>query len=127
MLNNMNSTKDLYNIPGVEDLSCDTAAAVQGGAAMTLYRHINLKGDVLAKFDGGGVRWMSSNANNQASSVKITEGRWRFFSSPNWNPIGVEGGPGWVTLGRGTYNFTDIRNLIGGSLNDKISSFKRVS
>lgn len=128
MSNNMNRIKDIYNTPGVEDLSCDAAANIQGGRdyAMTLYRHIDSEGDKLAEFDGGGVRWMSSNANNQASSVRITEGRWRFFSSPNWNPVGVEGGPGWVTLGPGTHNFTDVRNLIGVSLNDKISSFKRV-
>lgn len=106
-------TNDIYNLSGVEDLSCDTAANIQGGAAMELYRHANLKGDRLAAFNGGGVRTMSSNANNQASSVRIREGKWAFYDLPFWN--------GWgrgVTLGPGTWNF------IG--LNDKISSLKRV-
>jgi hypothetical protein len=123
-MSNNNQAKDFYNVPDVEDLSYDTAANVQGGReyAMTLYRDINLQGDVLGQFDGGGLRRMSSNADNQASSVKITQGRWTFYNSPNWNPVG---NPGFVTLGLGTYNFTDIRNAIGVSLNDKVSSFRR--
>jgi Beta/Gamma crystallin len=101
---------------GIEDLSCNAAANVQGGAAMTLYRHANLQGDVLGSFNGGGLRSLSSNANDQISSVRITEGKWQFFSESNW--INVPFKKDTVTLGPGTRNFV--------RLNDKISSFRRV-
>jgi hypothetical protein len=97
----------------VEELDNQTSAAIQGGAAMTLYRHSNPSRDILGQFDGGGLRTLSSNANNQASSVRITEGKWKFYNFPYWNPLG-----GSVELGVGHWNFT--------GLNDKISSFKRV-
>lgn len=120
MSNKINQTKDFDNILDVEDLSCDTAANIQGGAAMELYRHPQLKGDRLAAFDGGGVRSMSGNANNQATSVRINEGRWQFFDLPGWpsilgRPIGRS-----VTLGRGTYDFRSY------NLDDRVSSFRRV-
>jgi hypothetical protein len=101
---------------GIEDLSCDAAANVQGGAAMTLYRHANRGGDVLGSFDGGGLRRMSSNANDQTSSVTITEGKWKFYDQSNWIDIPFVNDS--VVLGAGTYNFV--------GLNDKISSFRRV-
>jgi Beta/Gamma crystallin len=117
MSNTNNQVTSLDNAMfGIEDLSCDVAANVQGGAAMELYRHANLQGDRLAAFSGGGVRTMSSNANNQASSVKITSGKWKFYDLPNW--IDVPFRTDSVVLGAGTYNFV--------GLNDKISSFRRI-
>jgi Beta/Gamma crystallin len=101
---------------GIEDLSCNAADSVQGGAAMTLYRHANRQGDVLGSFNGGGLRTLSSNANNQISSVKITSGKWKFYDLSNW--IDVPFRTDSVVLGAGTYNFV--------GLNDKISSFRRV-
>ena len=113
----MLTTKKYFNqldaTLAVNELDNQTAAAIQGGAAMTLYRHANLTGDILAAFDGGGVRTMSSNANNQASSVRITEGKWRFYDLPYWNPLGRS-----VELGVGVWNFV--------GLNDKISSLRRI-
>lgn len=120
MVNSSNQEKELHLLSDVEDLPFDAAASIQGGAAMELYRHPNLKGDRLAAFDGGGVRSMSGNANNQATSVRIEEGRWQFFDLPGWpsifgRPIGRA-----VTLGRGTYDFRSFK------LDDRVSSFRRV-
>ena len=109
-----NQVKTLNNIAEVQELDNETAATIQGGVAMTLYRHANRKGDVLGEFNGGGLRRLSSNADNQASSVKITEGKWKFYNSPEWSPLG-----GSVELGVGNWNFA--------GLNDKVSSFRRVS
>jgi hypothetical protein len=109
----MLNTKQLDATLAVNELDNQTAAAIQGGAAMTLYRHANLTGDILAAFDGGGVRTMSSNADNQASSVRITEGKWKFYDLPYWVPLGQS-----VELGVGVWNFV--------GLNDKISSLRRI-
>ncbi len=118
MSNSNNQIKDIYNIPGVEDLSHDTAANIQGGRdyAMTLYRHVDLK-DVLGQFDGGGLRKLSSNADNQASSVRITEGKWKFYTRSNWVDLPFSNDT--VTLGKGDWNLNGF--------NDSISSFRRIS
>lgn len=104
-----------FEAPTFTELDDEVAATCSGGRdyAMTLYRHNDLQGDVLGQFDGGGLRTMSSNANNQASSVKITEGKWRFYNFPYWNRLG-----GSVELGVGSWNFNGF--------NDKTSSFRRI-
>jgi len=117
MFSSNNQTKSIYTPSDVEDLSYDTAANIQSDAAMTLYKHANFQGDRLAEFNGGGVRTMSSNADNQASSVIITEGTWSFYDSLFWL-FGRVKGKG-ITLGPGRYNFV--------GLNDKISSLHRAS
>ena len=113
----MLNTKEYFNqldaTLAVNEIDNETAATIQGGAAMTLYRH-GIGSEILGEFNGGGLRRLSTNANNQASSVKITAGKWKFYDYPEWNPLGAS-----VELGVGTWNFV--------GLNDKISSFKRVS
>jgi hypothetical protein len=116
MLKTKDDFQNLEATLAVKELDNQTAAAIQGGAAMTLYRHTNLGGDILAEFDGGGVRTMSSNANDQASSVTITEGEWAFYEDSEWNQLSI--GEDSVVLGVGSWNFS--------GLNDKISSFRRV-
>jgi hypothetical protein len=106
------SIQDLNQFAELQELSNETAATVQGGAAMHLYRHANFV-DQLGAFDGGGLRTLSSNANNQTSSIVINSGRWRFYNLPGWNVAG-----GYIDLGPGRYN---LRRF-----NDKISSFKRI-
>jgi len=112
MANINNQTKTLNDIADVQELSSETAATVQGGAALEVYRH------------AGGVDWLggfnfrtnqlSSNANNQISSVRVREGRWRFFNWPNRNRLG-----GFFEITKpGLYN-------IQGGWNDQISSLER--
>lgn len=114
--NSVNQTRSFYNILDVEDLPYNTAANIQGGAAMELYRHPNLKGDRLAAFDGGGLSKMSGNADNQATSVRITAGRWRFYALPGLARfIGKS-----VTLGPGVYDFRSFQ------MDDSVSAFTRV-
>jgi hypothetical protein len=116
MLNTKEYFQNLEATPAFQELDNQTAAAIQGGAAMTLYRHANLTGDILAEFNGGGVRTMSSNANDQASSVRITEGKWKFYDARYW--LDIPGAADTVELGVGNWNFV--------GLNDRISSFRRV-
>ena len=106
----MLNTKQLEATLAVNELDNQTAAAIQGGAALTVYRHANLQ-DKLGEFNGGGLRTLSSNANNQISSVEITAGKWNFYDLPHY-------------LGRSLQLGVGKWNIVG--LNDKISSFKRV-
>lgn len=99
----------------VQQLSDEVSAVVQGGGrALEAFRHANFV-DKLGEFDWGSSK-LSSNSNNQISSLKIHRGTWSFYDGYYY--LGRLG-----TLGPGSYSF--VSNV--GIRNDAISSLKRVA
>ena len=83
---------------------------MQGGYDLQVYRHANQK-DPLGEFNFGKDS-LSSNADNQISSITINAGRWRLYKLENYFGRYVE------YTKPGKYN-------IPSSFNDSISSIKR--
>ncbi|NJP09818.1 MAG: hypothetical protein HC866_10290 [Leptolyngbyaceae cyanobacterium RU_5_1] len=114
-----NQTQLLNNLSDVQELTDQTAAALQGGALMTAFEHDPSRdprgrGRVIAAFNFGSRPVISPRNNDQISSIRITGGVWEFFEHINF-------GGAKLTLGAGNWN-------LGGSWwNDKISSFRRVA
>lgn len=103
--------KQLFEgIPAVKELDDEVAAAIQGGYDLEVYRHANQK-DWLGGFNFG-TDGLSSNANNQISSIKVNAGRWKFFDWSNYL------GQSWTVSGPGTYNVPEW-------FNDRITSIRR--
>lgn len=110
----MLNTKEYFNqidttLP-VQEMDNETAAAIQGGYDLEVYRHANLK-DRLGSANYGWSR-LSSNANDQISSVRVNSGLWRFYEHANYK------GASFV-LGRGEWN-------VPSNFNDRISSIDQV-
>jgi hypothetical protein len=108
----MLNTKQVEATLAVEELDNEVAAAIQGGSALTLYRHAN-GNDWLGSFDTS-LSALSSNANDQISSVHVNYGSgWRFYEHANY--------------GGGFLDFTTpgLHNLPSW-FNDTISSWKRL-
>jgi len=106
-----NKKQILNNFPGVQELSDQRAAVIQGGFDLKIYRHGDQK-DKMASFNFG-IKQLASNSNNQTSSVYIRAGRWRFYNFSGWNSLG-----GFIERGPGKHNLPSW-------LNDKISSIQR--
>lgn len=97
-----------------QELTCEQAAAIQGGAIVTLYNDINFGGDALGSDTE--ISDMSFTAyNDLASSIVITEGTWAFYENANYQGISA-------SLGPGSYSW--VENV--GIPNDTISSFRRI-
>jgi hypothetical protein len=107
----MLNTKQVEATLAVEELDNEVAAGIQGGYDMKVYRHVN-SGDWLGSFNFG-KDVLSSDANNQISSVLVNAGRWRFFEYPNYL------GRFWTVTTQGEHN-------VPSWLNDKISSIRRI-
>lgn len=112
----MLSTKENFNqletTLCVQELDNETAATIQGGWALEVYRHANLT-DKLGSFNQRSPG-LSSNSNDQISGFNINAGTWRFYEHANYKGAYLELGPGrW--------------HLAGHSFNDRISSLKRVA
>jgi hypothetical protein len=114
-MSNINSQAQSFLMASaVQELSNETAAAVQGGGrALEVFRHANF-GDKLGEFDWGSSK-LNSNANNQISSMVIHRGSWRFYDGYYYTFRLGE-------LGPGRYSF--VENV--GIRNDAISSIRRV-
>jgi hypothetical protein len=106
----MLNTKQVEASLAVEELDNEVAATIQGGADLEVYRHVNAK-DLLGTFNFGSST-LSSNANNQISSVRVNAGRWRFYEYPHYI------GRVWEITNRGLYNAPPW-------FNDTISSLRR--
>ncbi|MBN4000316.1 beta/gamma crystallin-related protein [Nostoc sp. LPT] len=79
----MLNTKEHFNqldAIAVTELDNETAAAIQGGWALEVYRDINLK-DRIGSFNVG-TRQVKEN--DQISSVKINEGEWAFLQNADY-------------------------------------------
>lgn len=106
----MLNTKQVEATLAVEELDNEVAATIQGGAGLDVYRHVNGR-DLLGSFNFASSS-LSSNANNQISSVRINAGRWKFYEYPNYV------GRVWEVTTRGLHN-------VPSWFNDTISSLKR--
>lgn len=115
---------ELTGIAGVQELDNEAAAAIQGGDALELYKDTGVFGasGLLGSFNTGGKRRLSSNANDQISSIVIRDGRWRFYENENYGGASLEFGPGRYDLPLYVLRFNPPT-----SWNDQISSFKRIS
>ncbi|MGL5943004.1 MAG: beta/gamma crystallin-related protein [Waterburya sp.] len=84
-INKMNLAIDL------QELTCEQAAAIQGGARIILYEDANFQGNSLA-IDGGAageVFSLSGNPlNNNVSSIRVESGQWSLFSEDGQTGVG---------------------------------------
>jgi Beta/Gamma crystallin len=112
--NNGASMNKIELSPHLQEISCENAAVIQGGAIVTLYNDINYGGDALGSDTE--ISDLSFTAyNDQASSIYITQGTWAFYTDANYQGSSV-------VLNPGAYNW--VENV--GLPNDTISSFRRV-
>lgn len=112
MSNINNQFKNLYAIPGIKDLSDETAAAYSGGVDVILYSRPNFKGVALPISDP--VRNLASFGFDDAtSSIKVLNGKWRFWTDDNFQ------GNRTPPLPRGNYPSL-------GSFNNDIESLRAV-
>lgn len=112
--NNGVSMNKIELSPHLQEISCENAAIIQGGAVVTLYNDINFGGDSFGSDTE--ITDLSFTAyNDQASSIKIDSGSWAFYTDANYQGSSV-------VLNAGTYS--SVENV--GLPNDAISSFRRV-
>ncbi len=110
---NINQTNNLYTIDTVQDLSQESAAAIQGGAAVELYDHSNFRGLLVST--NVGTPNVGSRVNDRVTSIKINQGVWRFYVDSNYRGVSTDLGPGqYANIG------------LGRIPNDSITSFRRV-
>jgi hypothetical protein len=108
-----NQSNNLYTIDTVQDLSLESAAAIQGGAAVELYDKSNFR-DQLLSTDRGTAN-VGSRINDRVTSIVINEGVWEFYTESNFRGASTK-------LRKGRY-----ANIgLGLIPNDSITSFRRV-
>ena len=113
MSNINNQTNNLYTIDTVQDLSQESAAAVQGGAALELYDDSDFR--KLLVVTNANTRNVGNDVNDRITSIVVNQGRWRFYTDSNFRSVSADLGPGrYPNIGLGI-----IRN-------DSISSFRRI-
>lgn len=119
-----NHIQALNNISDLQELSDESAAAVQGGRIYLLrHRSGHPNNEWLGTFHGGGLRRLSSNADNQISSIWMSPGqKWKFYLRPNW--VDVPGVRDSFVLNSNGWSHGKFINLTWS--NDKISSFRRI-
>jgi hypothetical protein len=111
----MLNTKQVEATLAVEELDNEVAAAIQGGRqyALEVYRHANGNdNDRLGRFDTK-LSALSSNANDQISSIRVNAGRWMFYEDANYQ------GRSFELKTPGLYN-------LPSGFNDTISSWERL-
>lgn len=112
MSNINNHGVDMNNDVLFQELNCEKAATIQGGASAQVFTDANFSGTASNIFDYD-VPFFGS-LNDQISSIKVYSGQWVFWSDANSSGSGL-------ILGPGEYN---LQNLNGGVYNDVISSAK---
>ena len=100
--------------PHLQEISCENAAIIQGGANITLYNDRDFRGDAFGS-DTEISDLSFTNYNDQASAITISEGRWAFYTDANYQGTSV-------VLNPGSYSWVEDVGLP----NDSISSFRRV-
>ena len=98
------------------ELTPEAAAVVEGGKRLTGYSEANKQGYVVANANNF---LANMKYNNQMSSVVIKSGVWRFYDLPNYKG-------GFKDLRPGTYNLKGLKFSNGQTLNDDVSSFKKI-
>lgn len=113
MSNINNQTNNLYTIDTVQDLSQESAAAVQGGAALELYDDSNFRKRLVST--DASTRNVGNRVNDRITSIVVNQGVWQFFTDSQYRGVSVTLRPGrYANIGLG---------LIP---NDSISSYRRV-
>lgn len=114
MLNTKKHFNQLDATLAVKELDNETAAAIQGGASLTLYDDADSRLDqTLGSFNFGGKKSLISN--DKISTIVINDStKWRFFLNKDYKGDAK-------TFGRGTHRLT------GTKFNNAISSFVRVA
>ncbi|MEO0012226.1 MAG: Beta/Gamma crystallin [Cyanobacteriota bacterium] len=109
-INKMNLAIDL------QELTCEQAAAIQGGARMILYEHENFQGSFIiaeGSSNNESVSLSGTLLDNEVSSFKVQSGEWSLWSEGDVTGVGLEPfGPG---------DYSSIADL-DSSFNDVISS-----
>ncbi|MDZ8088424.1 MAG: beta/gamma crystallin-related protein [Nostoc sp. DedQUE12b] len=113
MSNINNHGVDMNNDVLFQELDCEKAATIQGGASAQVFTDANFSGTASNIFDYD-VPLFSFN--DQISSIKVFSGEWVFWSDANFSGSGLILGPG---------EYSNLQNLNGGVYNDVISSAKR--
>ncbi|MBW4510793.1 MAG: beta/gamma crystallin family protein [Scytonematopsis contorta HA4267-MV1] len=95
MLDISNQSQKLYSIDGVQDLSHESAAAISGGADVTLYSDKRFRGKSREINDG---QRKLGGFDNITSSIKV-DGKinkkvWRFYKDPDFKGASFDIGPG---------------------------------
>lgn len=97
----------------MQDLDNESAAAIQGGAAVELFADSNFR-KPLVKTDEGSAN-VGDGVNDRTTSIIINSGKWRFYTDSNFRGVSTD-------LGRGRYSNIGL----GLIPNDSITSFKRI-
>lgn len=99
--------------PAFTELDNETAAAVQGGAALELYDDSNFRKGLVSTDTG--TANVGNRVNDRVTSIVVNKGVWQFFTDSNFRGVSVTLRPGrYANIGLG---------LIP---NDSISSFRRI-
>jgi hypothetical protein len=113
-------TQNLFAIDAVQDLSEESAAAIQGGAHLEhagahleLYDDSNFRKRLVST--NSGIGNVGKKANDRTTSIVINKGVWRFFTDTQGRGVFADLGPGrYANIGLGIIP------------NDSISSFQRI-
>lgn len=112
-MSNINQTNNLYTIDTVQDLSQESGAAIQGGAAVELYNDSNFRRRMVST--NAGTPNVGNNVNDRTTSIIINQGVWRFYTDTNYRGVSADLRPGrYPNIGLGIIP------------NDSISSFRRI-
>ncbi|MDZ8091006.1 MAG: beta/gamma crystallin-related protein [Nostoc sp. DedQUE05] len=97
------------------ELSFEEASTIKGGG-VTLFNDIDFRGEKLTTLGNPNRTYVGNDFNDQASSIKVAGGTWRFYTDANYK------GDHW-DLGPGEYPWVGLV----GIPNDSISSFELIS
>lgn len=112
-MSSINQTNNLYTIDTVQDLSQESAAAIQGGAALELYDNMDF-GNLLVSTNDGTPN-VGNDVNDRVTSIVVNEGVWRFHTDSQFRGVSADLGPGrYANIGLGIIP------------NDSITSFQRI-
>jgi Beta/Gamma crystallin len=115
MSNINNHGVDMKNDAPFQELSCEKAATIQGGASAQVFTDANFSGLASFPFSGDIALFDLNNFNDKISSIKVFSGQWTFWSDSNFSGSGIVLGPG---------EYSDLSQVNGGVYNDVISSAK---
>ncbi|MEH2244713.1 beta/gamma crystallin-related protein [Nostoc sp.] len=114
-INNHEVGMNKINLAGnFQDLTCEQAATIQGGAQIIVYTDANFQGDSLSvTADSAGQQYQFTDKfNNSISSAKVISGTWDLRSNEDGSGVGGTFGPG---------EYSDFSTFAGPSINDTVS------
>ncbi|NEO03452.1 MAG: hypothetical protein F6K50_51610 [Moorea sp. SIO3I7] len=121
MLNIDNQSQDLYDIPGLKELSDETAAACSGGVRLLGYYHANYRGfsKGFGKSSGNylSIPWVGGSINDQISSLRVFGGSRSWYKVTLYEDANYKGRRETFTIRKGWG-----LPFVGFFMNDKTSS-----